>query len=139
MSESRENLLQAIRQVQAVNERFRTLFQQCEQVYRTMQPELQALSNRAAELMVDYEFRTRVQQYLDSDELRLYKSNVDRFFAEVAPAYGDAMEVLGEHVDEIRADPTLSELFDSVTGTLSRFRDQHRELTTLTLGLTPAN
>jgi hypothetical protein len=31
-----------------------------------------------------------------------------KWFAEVVPPYGNAMEVLGEHVDEIRADPTAS-------------------------------
>lgn len=87
--------------------------------------------------MFDSEVRTRVRDHLGSDELNRYKANVDRFFDEVAPSYRNASEALGEHLDDIRADPALSERFDSATAPLNNFREQHRELMNLTLSLTP--
>ncbi len=102
-----------------------------------MRPELQALSNRVAELLFDDELKTRVERFLKCDEQKRYKANVDQIFNTVFPAYGDAVEVLGEHVDEIWADPVLSEPYALLIETWDTFREHHRELTTLLLSLTP--
>jgi hypothetical protein len=79
MSESGESLLQVIKHVQALNEQNKALFEECDRGYQAMRPELQELSNRAAELMVDDEFRARVRRWMDSDEQRRYKSAVSAF------------------------------------------------------------
>jgi len=68
MSESRETLLQMIRHAQSVNDQYRELFEDCEKSYQAMRPELQDLSNRASELLLDEEFRTRVQIWKNSEE-----------------------------------------------------------------------
>src|SRR5271165_4898116 len=137
MSQSRETLLQMIRHAQSVNDQYRELFEDCEKSYRAMRPELQALSNRASELLLDDEFRTRVQIWENSEEQKRYKSAVDRIFDEAFPAYGYTLDVLGEDRDEIWADPILSKEFALVTDTLNKFREQHRELGILVKSLTP--
>jgi hypothetical protein len=137
MPESRENLLQMIEKVQSVNDRHRELFEICDKEYRAMRPELQDLSNRVVELALDEELKRRVLLWKNSDEHKRYKSAVDRIFAEAFPAYGNVFDILGEHVDQIWADPLLSEKYAPVAATLRKFREQHRELTTLVNSLTP--
>jgi Skp family chaperone for outer membrane proteins len=82
---NRETLLQLIKHAQSVNNHYRALFEQCEKDYQTMRPELQALSNRVAELLFDDELKTRVERFLNSEEQTRYKSVVDRIFEEVTP------------------------------------------------------
>ena len=137
MSESRETLLQMIRHAQSVNDQYRELFEDCEKSYQAMRPELQDLSNRASELLLDEEFRTRVQIWKNSEEQKRYQSAVDRIFDEAFPAYRNTLDVLGEHLDEIWADPILSKEFAAVTNTLKKFQEQHRELAMLVKSLTP--
>ena len=65
-----------------------------------------------------------------------YQSSVDKLFAGAFPAYGRSVDLLGDYLDEIRADASLSEKFDSAVGRLKKCTDQHRRLTTLVNSLT---
>lgn len=74
---------------------------------------------------------------MNSDEHKRYMSAANLIDAEALPAYVSRLDVLGENLHVIRADPTLSEQFDLVMGPLRKFQEQDRELTMLVKGLTP--
>ena len=55
MSGSRETILELLKYVQSVADRNIEIFEECDKAFQAMQPELQTLANRAAELLFDQE------------------------------------------------------------------------------------
>jgi len=115
MPGSRETILELLKYVQSVTDQNIEIFQECDKAFQAMQPELQALANRAAGLLFDDEYKTRLRGWMDSVANRRYQSSVDKLFAGAFPAYGRSVDLLGDYLDEIRADASLSEKFDSAS------------------------
>ena len=55
MPGSRETILELLKYVQSVTDQNIEIFEECDKAFQAMQPELQALANRAAELLFDDE------------------------------------------------------------------------------------
>jgi hypothetical protein len=127
MPENREAILELLKHAQSVTDRNLELFEECDKAFQAIQPELQALANRAAELLFDEEYKTRLQGWMSSVAQKQYQSSVDKLFAEAFPAYGKSVDLLGDYLDEIREDVSHSEKFDSAIGPLKKCIEQHRQ------------
>lgn len=88
MPGSRETILELLKYVQSVTDRNIEIFRECDKAFQAMQPELQALANRAAELLIDHEYKTRLRSWMNSIANKQYQSSVDKLFAGAFPAYG---------------------------------------------------
>ena len=89
MPGSRETILELLKYVQSVTDQNIEIFQECDKAFQAMQPELQALANRAAGLLFDDEYKTRLRGWMDSVANKRYQSSVDKLLRECSPLMAD--------------------------------------------------